>query len=309
MRVVRIIIDLLRGALIGVVEIIPGVSGGTVALIIGVYERLIDSIGEFVRGMVRAVLDLPRGRGFGAAGGHIARVEWRLVIPLAVGMVAALLVAAQVVAPLVEAHPVESRAFFGGLMLVALIVPARMVGGLWGLRECVLGALAAVAGFMISGLPSVAVDDPALGLVGLAGAIAVCALVLPGMSGSFVLLVMGIYEPTLRAVNERDLAYLGVFIVGMVIGMALFVQVLRWLLRHHHRVTLALMTGLMAGSLRALWPWQGDERALLEPSGDVLPIVLWFGLGIVIVTAMLVVERMLVHSRVDSREQLLDPRS
>lgn len=305
----RLLIDLLRGALIGVVEIIPGVSGGTVALIIGVYERLIESIGEFVRGIARAVVDLPRGRGLAAAGGHFARVDWRMIIPLGVGMLVALLVAARLVAPIVEANPVESLAFFGGLMLVALIVPARMVGGLWRVRECVLAALAAVAGFVFSGLPSVALDEPALPMVGLSGALAVCALVLPGMSGSFVLLVLGVYEPTLRAVNERDLAYLGVFIIGMVIGLALFVQLLRWLLRHHHRVTLAIMTGLMAGSLRALWPWQGEERELFAPTGEVWPIVLWFALGVVIVTVMLIVERAITRRRVDPTGAEIDPRS
>ncbi|GGA58387.1 DUF368 domain-containing protein [Pseudoclavibacter endophyticus] len=304
MNFLRILLDLVRGALIGVVEIIPGVSGGTVALIVGIYERLIESLSEFLRGIARFVVDVLRGRGLAAAGAHFGRVDWRLVIPVVIGMGIALLTAARVVAPLVDEHPVEARALFAGLIIVALFVPARMVGWPWRAHEWALAVVAAVAGFVISGLPPASSDAPALPLVAVAGAFAVCALVLPGLSGSFVLLVIGVYEPTLAALNDRDYGYLAVFMLGMVIGLAVFVQVLRWLLRRHHRITLAIMTGLMAGSLRALWPWQGGDRELLAPSGEVLPVALWFLLGAVIVVTMLIAGRVIERragARIDSR--------
>lgn len=307
MKLVRTLVDFVRGALIGVVEIIPGVSGGTIALIIGVYEKLIDSAGEFVRGLVRLATDLPRGRGTERAREHFAQVAWSVILPVAVGMVVALLTAARIVAPLVEAHPVSSRAFFAGLILIALAVPARMVGGRWTAREWALAVPAAIAAFLVTGLPSASTGEPRLIFVALAAAIAVCALAMPGLSGSFVLLVFGLYEPTLEALNERDIAYLAVFIAGMTIGFALFVQVLRWLLAHHHRITLALMTGLMAGSLRALWPWQGEDRELLAPTGDVTPVVAWFALGMIIVLAILAVESALVRRRLASGEDVLHP--
>lgn len=298
MTLLRVLIDLIRGALIGIVEIIPGVSGGTLALIIGVYERLIDSASEFVRGLVHLVVDPPRGRGLGTAKKHFRAVAWPLLIPLAAGMVGGLLLAARIVAPLVEAHPVESRAFFAGLILVALWVPARMVGGRWTWREWALAAPSAVVAFLVTGLPAAAGAEPGPLMIAVGGALAVCALALPGMSGSFILLLLGMYAPTLAAVNDRDLAYLGLFIAGMAIGFGLFVRGLQWLLRHRRRVTLAIMTGLMAGSLRALWPWQTEDRVLLAPGGDIAGPVLWFALGMLLIGATLVIESWLVRRRI-----------
>ncbi|MGO1542990.1 MAG: DUF368 domain-containing protein [Gulosibacter sp.] len=294
----RTLIDLIRGALIGVVEIIPGVSGGTVALIIGVYERLIDSASEFVRGVVHLVIDPPRGRGLKKSKEHFRQVAWPLLIPLGVGMIAGLLAAAATIAPIVEAYPVQSRAFFAGLIVIALWVPARMVGGRWTWREWALAIPSAVLAFWFTGLPGGTMSDPSLVIVMLAGAVAVCALAIPGMSGSFILLLFGLYEPTLAAVNNRDFAYLGTFLLGMVIGFALFVRGLQWLLNHQRRISLAIMTGLMVGSIRALWPWQTEDRVLEAPGADVGVTILWFVIGAVIVTATLLVESWLVRRRI-----------
>lgn len=305
MKVVRTATDLVRGGLIGIVELIPGVSGGTIALIIGVYETIIDSVGEFVRGLVSAVVDVPRGRRLTRARGHFGQVRWSAVVPLAVGMVVALVLMAGVVAPLVEQYPVQSRAFFAGLVLVGLLVPARMVGGRWSGREWALAVPAAAVAFVVTGLPAATVSEPSWPLVAVAAALAVCALVMPGLSGSFVLLVLGLYQPTLEALNDRDVAYLVVFLTGMALGLGLFVQALRWLLRHRRRVTLAIMTGLMAGSLRALWPWQSEDRDLLAPVAGVPAAAGWFVLGMMIVASMLVAESELVRRRLAAGEDML----
>lgn len=299
MNPARTFLDFIRGALIGVVEIIPGVSGGTVALIIGVYETLIDSMGEFVHGAVALVSGLLRGRGTAQAREHFARVRWDVVIPLGIGMVLALVVSARIVAPLVEQYPQAARAFFAGLILVSLRVPYRMVGSRWRGHEWALAIGGAVLAFWLTGLPVPAGDGgaPPLWLVGLAAAVAICALVMPGLSGSFLLLLFGLYVPTLEALNRLDFVYIGTFILGAVVGLAVFVQVLRWLLAHRRRITLSLMTGMMAGSLRALWPWQGPDRELLAPSGQVGVLLGWFALGVVLVLAMLVVERMVLRRR------------
>ena len=299
MNPARTLLDVIRGALIGVVEIIPGVSGGTVALIIGVYETLVESVGEFVHGAVALVLGPLRGRGTAQARGHFGRVRWDVVIPLGIGMLLALVVAARIVAPLVEQYPQAARAFFAGLILVSLRVPYRMVGERWRGHEWILAVAGAALAFWLTGMPAPAGEGgaPPLWLVALAAAVAICALVLPGLSGSFLLLLFGMYVPTLEALNRLDFAYIGTFILGAVLGLALFVQVLRWLLSRHRRITLALMTGLMAGSLRALWPWQGPDRELLAPAGQVGMLLGWFALGVVIVTLMLVVERMVLRRR------------
>jgi putative membrane protein len=148
--------------------------------------------------------------------------------------------------------------------------------------------------FLLVGLPTLNVDDPSLVIVAPAAAIAVCALVLPGVSGSFLLLALGMYEPTLSAVNDRDFAYLGVFVAGAIVGLGSFVAVLQWLLTHRRRITLVVMTGLMVGSLRALWPWQGEGRELLAPDAASLPVVVGlFVAGITVVAVLLFVERVI----------------
>jgi putative membrane protein len=123
--------------------------------------------------------------------------------------------------------------------------------------------------------------------------LAVCALVLPGVSGSFLLVILGLYEPTLAAVNNRDVAYLGVFVLGAIVGLALFVRVVQYLLTTFRALTLSIMTGLMAGSLRALWPWQGEERDLIAPGGDAGSVVLATVIAMVFVIILLVAERYL----------------
>lgn len=289
MPVARMLLDAGRGALIGTVEIIPGVSGGTVALIVGVYETLIDSAGHLARGVARAASDGVRGRGLTRAREEFAAVRWSVVLPVGFGMIAAILAASAILAPIIETEPVASRALFAGLILASLVVPIRMVGGRWRMREYAIAAVGAVAGFLLTSLPQVDPLEPPLPVVALAAAFAVCALVVPGVSGSFILLAVGMYAPTLAAVNERDLVYLGVFILGAMIGLGLFVSVLQWLLVHRRRVMLAMMTGLMLGSLRALWPWQ--EGGTVQPPGpDALPVLLLVLLGAAAVGGVLLIE-------------------
>lgn len=300
----RIPIDVVRGALIGTAEVIPGVSGGTIALVVGIYDELIGSAGQLVRGVAAGVVDGIARRGTARSRAHVARVAWGVVLPALLGMAAAVIVASRLLAPLVEEHPVETRAVFAGLILASLAVPIRMVGR-WGMREVVLGAVAAALAVVLTGLPAASAFDPPLWLVAIAASVAVCALVLPGVSGSFLLLAIGLYGPTLAAVNDRDLAYLGVFAVGAVAGLALFVPVLQWLLEHRRRVTLAIMTGLMLGSLRALWPWQSDDGGLEAPGGDALLVVGLVALGVVVVAGLVVLESALVRRRVASGDDVL----
>ncbi|WP_432504248.1 DUF368 domain-containing protein [Kineococcus arenarius] len=283
----RLPADVVRGALIGSAEVVPGVSGGTLALVTGVYETLIGGAGHVVTAARYAVTG-PRSQ----VRAELARVRWSVVVPVMVGMAAAVVVGSSVLEPLVTEHPVGSRAVFFGLVLASLAVPARMVGR-WSAPLVLVAAVAAVAAFLLTGLPAASEREPSLLVVAVAAAVAICALVLPGVSGSFLLLTVGLYEPTLRAVADRDLAYVGAFALGAVVGLASFVRVLQHLLDHHRALTLAVMTGLMAGSLRALWPWQGEGRELAGPSGDVLPVVLLALAGAALVVVLLLVEERL----------------
>lgn len=274
----------LRGMAMGVAEVVPGVSGGTVALVLGIYERLIDGAGHVVTALRLSVT----GRR-AEARAELRRAHWTTIVPALAGMVTAVVVAARLVEPVIEDHPVGARAVFFGLVLFSIVVPARMVGR-WAPRDVATAVLAAVAAFVLTGLPPGGDVTPRLVVVTLAAAVAICALVLPGVSGSFLLLTLGLYQPTLAAVNDRDVVYLGAFALGAAVGLSLFVKALQTALHRHHALTLALMTGLMVGSLRALWPWQDEDRGLLAPDDGALPMLaLAVGAGLA-VTAVLVLQ-------------------
>jgi len=271
--------DLLRGGLIGAAEVVPGVSGGTIALITGVYDTLIGSAATLIRALVGPF----RSEGRGARWQAVAEIPWWRLLVILVGMGSAIVLAAGILEPLIERFPEHSRAIFLGLILASIAIPFRMAGGVRSAGAIALVGVSAAFTFVLTGLPPSSLQSPSELVIALAAAVAVCALVLPGVSGSFLLLSIGLYQPTIEAVNERDLAYLGVFALGALVGLGSFVVVLQWLLAHHHRVTLLVMAGLMAGSTRALWPWQTEERVLLAPGDNVLALI-----GLVVVGAAIV---------------------
>ncbi|MDA8371589.1 MAG: DUF368 domain-containing protein [Nocardiopsaceae bacterium] len=300
MAMVTHLLNGVRGALIGIAEVIPGISGGTVALITGVYERLITSAGHVLSGLRLAASDLPRRRGWSRAAAEFQRAHWGLVIAVLVGMFAALIVGARFIGPLVEEYRQQTFAVFFGLVLASLWVPYTHSGRGWRPAHWLLAAVAAVGAFLLTGLPSTQVEAGPI-VVGAAAAVAVCALVLPGLSGSFLLQTMGLYEPTLAAVNERDLAYIGVFALGAVVGLAFFTKLLQWLLERHGRITLVVITGLMAGALRALWPWQdlhegADPSEAIAPAAALPPTLALIAAGFLLVVVILAVERRLQPS-------------
>lgn len=263
----------LQGLLMGGADVIPGVSGGTMALIVGIYERLIHSI----RSLAGSAVFLLRGKR-GEAGARFREVDWWLVIPLGAGVLTALVVGASLIPPLLERYPEESRAIFFGLILGSLSIPWKRIGTVRPVHYGIAIA-AGLAAFLLVGLPPREILNPSLIAVFFAAAIAICAMILPGVSGSFLLYVMGIYTATLAAVNARDVAYIAVFGLGAVIGLGAFSRVIDHLLRHRHDVTMAALVGLMGGSLRALWPWQDASRALLAPPADTAALVA-FGLAV-----------------------------
>lgn len=287
MKLFSAALNVLRGGLIGLAEVVPGVSGGTVALVVGVYQTVVSSAAHFSRGLFAAV----RGD-FSALRRDWANVHWAVLLPLGLGMLVGIVAGAALLEPLIEAEPTVVRAVFAGLILASLWVPLRMAGS-WSVGMLALALAAAAGMFFLAGVPPLQTADPSLWLVAPAAALAVCALVLPGVSGSFLLVILGLYQPTLAAVNDRDLAYLGVFVAGAIVGLALFVRVVQYLLTAFRALTLALMTGLMAGSLRALWPWQGEERNLMAPGQDVGSAVVAVILAMALVITLLVAERYL----------------
>lgn len=268
----------LVGFLMGCAEVVPGVSGGTVALVGGVYTRLIDA----VRDAVNAAVTVVRGQ-VGEGLERVRRLDWVFLVPLGAGMVAALVTLARVVTYFLDEEPVRVSGLFLGLVLGSVVVASRLVrkvdASLLLIAVGVGGAL-----FLLLGLRSeteAAEVDAAtapLWAYPLAASIAICAWILPGVSGSLMLVMMGMYANVFAALDDRELAPMVLFALGAVVGLALFSKALAWLLEHHHDRMLATMIGLMLGSLRVLWPWPGGvmstELGAPSSSDTVIPILL-----------------------------------
>jgi putative membrane protein len=251
-----------RGLLMGGADVVPGVSGGTVALILGIYERLIRSIREVASAPVR----LLRGD-VAAARTHLAAAEWGLVLPLGAGIVTALGIGSVVIPPLMERHPVPMLALFLGLVLASVPIPFRRIERVTS-GYVLLMAGAAVVAFALTGLPAREGASPSTLQVFAAASVAICAMILPGVSGAFLLKAMGMYEVTLNHLRDLDVVYVGTFALGAAVGLGVFARLLSWLLDRHHDRTMAALVGLMIGALRALWPWQRADRGLELPFLD-----------------------------------------
>ena len=282
-------LNFIRGSLIGIAELIPGISGGTIALITGVYTRVIDSAAEAVRGIV--LLFGFSKTSLTKSATHFKAISWSLLIPMLLGMATAIFVAAGIVEPLLEQYPTVTKALFAGLIAASLFVPITLSGMGWKLVHYLVLLVSASAAFAFTSIPRAADADPSFLVILISAAFAVCALVLPGISGSYLLLALGIYAPTLAAVNDRDFGYLGTFVLGAIIGLASFVSLLQWLLANKLKMTMVVMTGLMIGSLRALWPWQSETGAVLAPETGFGIELLMFGVGSMIVLSLIVIER------------------
>lgn len=293
----------IRGFCMGSADIVPGVSGGTVALVFGIYRRLVEAIrlgssaiGHFIK------MDFPGGLE------RLRQVEWSFLIPLLAGVGVAVLALSHLIETLLEDRPVEMSSLFLGLVAGSVVIAWKLLERRDLTRGLVLVG-ASVITFLLMGLRegtgegAVAdVQNPAVWAFFGAGAVAICAMILPGVSGSFLLLSLGMYGPVLATVNERDLLPLVVFLVGCVTGLALFSQALHWALEHHYDTIMAVLIGLMVGSLRVLWPWpHGVDSTRLGAPGDdpVLIPVLLAVVGIVVVLGIEKISERLEHRTVE----------
>ena len=271
--------QLVRGFAMGSADIVPGVSGGTVALVLGIYDRLIAN----VHGGASALRHLLTGdiAGFRE---KMRDIEWVWLVSLLVGILAAIFALSSVIEHLLDNQPVRMAALFFGLIIGSVYVALRL------LDRIDAGVVAVMVGvglvmFVLLGLRSdTAVADDAAEVVTkpwyvffAAGAIAICAMILPGISGSFILVMLGMYTEVLGAVNDRNFGVLIAFAAGCVVGLGLFSTLLNWLLANYHRWVIAAMIGLMLGSMRVLWPWPNgtNTTTLSAPRGDVtVPILM-----------------------------------
>lgn len=255
----------LKGLAMGAADVVPGVSGGTIAFISGIYDRLLAAIGACTPDKL---LWLLRGR---------FRETWRAIdgaflFTLLAGILTSIASLARLISYLLENHTELIWSFFFGLILVSVFLVGRQIQrwNLWTIGLFMTGTLFA---YLIT--VAVPLQWPAtLPMIFLAGAIAICAMILPGISGSFILLLLGLYTVILQAVKDFDVLLLCVFALGCAAGLLSFSRVLSWLLNHARSMTLAFLTGLLVGSLNKVWPWkqviswrensQGEQVPLLE---------------------------------------------
>ncbi len=273
------------GLTMGAADVVPGVSGGTMAFIMGVYEELVDALKSF---NWRLLLLLVRLRFRDA----VAAVPWRFLVVLGAGIAAAVLILAGPIGWLLDHHPVPLFAFFLGLVLASIVtVAVRVTWSVTALLGLLLGTAAA---YWLVGLVPTAMPHDTVTLF-LSGAAAITAMILPGISGSFILLVLGQYEYAIDAVRDRDLLAILPLAAGAVFGILAFIRVLSWLLHHHRRITIALLIGFMAGSLRKIWPFKavvpGQGEALVLREVNVVPELdgaFWLALGLCVLGSLLV---------------------
>lgn len=256
----------LRGIAMGSSDIVPGVSGGTMAFILGIYEELIDSIRTFGQpDFLRAVLHFRIKEVFQI-------VNWKFLLALVVGLLIAVVTLSGILESLLIHQPVYVWSFFFGLVLASVfVVSKRIKKWTWQLILALL--IGAVGAFSLVGIVPLHTPTSWWFLM-VAGALASTALILPGISGAFILVLLGKYQFVLGSVNDLRGGDLGGFVplfflgLGAVIGLITISQLLSWLFHHHHDLTVAVLIGFMLGSLRKIWPWKQDVEWLVNDLGE-----------------------------------------
>ena len=312
MRIPTPIAQVTRGFAMGTADIVPGVSGGTVALVLGIYDQLIRNVSQGAHGLKQLL-----SRDVAGFADTYRRIEWVWLVSLLTGVLAAVFALSSILERLLDEQPVRMAALFLGLILGSVWVALRMLDKIDGTSVAIM-LVAAAALFLLLGLRSdtQAADDAAEVVTRswwaffLAGAIAICAMILPGISGSFILVMLGMYTEVLGAVNDRDFFVLFVFVLGCIVGLALFSSLLNWLLERYHRWVLAAMIGLMIGSTRVLWPWPGgtNTTTLALPSDDIaIPVLLIVVGAAVVVMVDLVATRFVIVEPLAEHDAAVEP--
>jgi putative membrane protein len=240
-----------RGFCMGAADVVPGVSGGTMAFILGIYDELLASISAVDLTFIRRILTLRWRKAF-------QEFPWRFLLALAIGIGAAILTLANGLHWALENHPSLIWAFFFGLIVASILVVRKRVRR-WNAVNVLAALLATVGAFILVGLtPHETPHTPIL--LFLSGAVAICAMILPGISGAFILVLLGKYRYVVSAVVNFDFLTLALVAFGALVGLIGFVRLLRWMLQKNHDLVVAILTGFMLGSLRKVWPWKIIEH-------------------------------------------------
>ena len=248
----------------GAADVVPGVSGGTIALIAGIYEKLLDSI---------TALDMKALKLLAAAEFRTLwiKINGSFLLSLLLGILTSIFLLANLITYLINTYPIPVWSFFCGLILISGVLILRDVKR-WTLIAVLALPVGVIIAYFITSLTPTSSEN-SLFNVFLSGAIAICAMILPGISGSFILLIMGKYEYILTALVQRDILILGVFAVGCAVGIMTFSRFISWLLKNYHAITISLLSGFMLGSINKLWPWKRILSYSFSSSGEQTPLV------------------------------------
>lgn len=246
----------------GAADAVPGVSGGTIAFISGIYEELLTSISNVNISLFTTL----KNKGF--------KLFWKelngnFILALMTGIIISFISFMRLAKYLIEYHPILIWSFFFGLIVASIFFVGKQVAK-WNIKTIIAFIFGSFIAYYITTLPSLASNDNSFFLF-FAGAIAICAMILPGISGSFILVILGAYKTLSDAFHDFNLKKIALFTGGAVIGLLSFSRILKWLFKHYHNITLALLTGFIFGSLNKIWPWKTTLNVLEKSSGKIIP--------------------------------------
>lgn len=290
-------IILLKGMAMGAADVVPGVSGGTIAFITGIYERWVNALSSIGPEAVRKLFK----EGFGSAWRH---VDGTFMVALFAGIAISMLSLAKVIKWLMANEPIALWSFFFGLVVASVIILMRQVreSDEMTANTLLLFVIGAVVAGGISLLPTGQTAEMSNLFLFFAGALAICAMILPGVSGSFILVLIGAYEVFINALSDLNIAALASFGAGAALGLLSFARLLKWLFARYHTATLSLMTGFVAGSLVKIWPWKVDVLPRIPSMGvtadQVAIAALMMVVGFVMIMVMECVARSVRQDRI-----------
>ncbi|AUC83241.1 DUF368 domain-containing protein [Lacinutrix sp. Bg11-31] len=250
-----------KGVAMGAADAVPGVSGGTIAFISGIYEELISSISNVNLSLFKTL----KQEGFKS---FWTQANGNFLLALLTGIIISFASFMRLAKYLIEQHPVLIWSFFFGLIVVSIYFVGKQVTK-WTAGSIVALITGAALAYYITSLPSLAANSNPYYLF-FAGAIAICAMILPGISGSFILVILGAYKTLSDAMHDFDIKRIAIFAVGALVGLLSFSRLLKWLFKNYHNTTLALLTGFILGSLNKVWPWKKTVSVMDDETGKVL---------------------------------------
>jgi putative membrane protein len=253
-----------RGMMMGAADAVPGVSGGTIAFMTGIYEELIYSLKQCGPGAIKMLFS----QGLKSAWQYI---NGTFLLALFGGVLLSLLSLSRLIIFLLDSYPNLLWAFFFGLILAGVWSVLRHVEK-WTLSVITFFIIGVISAYWITTISPTTIESSPL-IVFCSGMIAICAMILPGISGSFILLLLGMYGPMMLAVKEFQFITLSYFAAGCIIGLLSFSHVLSWMFKHYKTLTLALLGGFMFGSLNKVWPWKITLESVIDRHGKVVPLV------------------------------------